>query len=87
MEDLFSRIFWGFTGIGIGLFLTLKSNWVVDTFGRIGDIERVLGSGKTYTIVRVLGVFIVFYALAHMLGVLDKFLGSVFGFLDVLNPN
>jgi hypothetical protein len=78
------RFFVGILGIAFGIFMTLKSEWFLNIVGRIGAIEKYLGTfGGSRLFYQMLGVFIVALSTLYMIGslggILEAIIGGIFG--------
>jgi len=68
----------------IGPFLTIKAEWFLENFGRIGWAEQHLGTeGGTRLFYKILGVFFIFLGLTMMF---NLFTGIVLWFFSPIMP-
>lgn len=80
MKELFLRILYSLIGISFGTVLVLYANKIVDNVGRMELAEKYLGFGGTYTAVRLIGIFLIFFFLAYMTGILGPVYKAITGF-------
>ncbi|NQV12899.1 MAG: hypothetical protein HQ530_01195 [Parcubacteria group bacterium] len=70
---MFTQIFIGLLGIGLGLLFAIKSEWLLHNVGRIASIERYLGTfGGSRLFYQLLGVLMIIFATLYMTGFLQK---------------
>lgn len=73
------KFFLGILGIGIGIILSLKYEWLLNNFGRIPSIEKYLGSfGGSRMFYQLLGVLVIFFSTLYMTGLLGKLIEAIF---------
>lgn len=66
-------------GVVIGAILVLKSEWLLNNFGRIDWAEMKLGSsGGTRTFWKLVGVAIIFLSLFYMVGGVQSLVAWIF---------
>lgn len=70
----------GFLVIGIGTLLVMKTEWLVNNFGRIEWAEQHLGiEGGTRIFYKLLGVVLILGAFLAMSGAFNSLLTNTFG--------
>ena len=74
----------GILAIVVGIFFVIKTEWFVQNFGTSSWAEHYMGtSGGTRLMYKLLGIIIIFLAMAGMTGLLGQWimatLGSLFG--------
>ncbi|MBU4360527.1 MAG: hypothetical protein ABH896_01525 [Candidatus Jacksonbacteria bacterium] len=63
----------------IGVLITIKSEWMLRTFGRVGWFENKLGLyGGSRTFYKFLGIIIVFLTVMWITGLLQEIILSIF---------
>ncbi|MFH1564355.1 MAG: hypothetical protein ABIC82_00705 [bacterium] len=63
------RIFFGGLGFALGFYLVAKTEWWLNTFGRIQWAEQHLGtSGGTRLMYKLIGLLIIFFAFIYITG-------------------
>lgn len=73
------RYLFTFIGIVIGAILVLKSEWLLNNFGRIDWAEMKLGAeGGTRVFWKLLGIAIIFFSLFYMVGTVEGILTWIF---------
>jgi hypothetical protein len=73
------KIFLGLLGIGIGIIVTLKYEWLLYNVGRLPSIEKYLGSfGGSRLFYQLLGVLIIFFSTLYMTGLLNRLIEAIF---------
>jgi len=66
--------------IAFGVILVLKTEWLVQNFGRVEWAERYLGyEGGTRIFYKLFGVILIIISFLVMAGVFDQFLVGTFG--------
>ena len=74
------QIFWGLLIAGVGIVLVLKSEWLVNNFGRIGWAEQHLGmEGGSRMFYKLLGVLAIIIGFMTMTGLIEGLILGVFG--------
>ncbi|MFH0829419.1 MAG: hypothetical protein V1907_04590 [Candidatus Kerfeldbacteria bacterium] len=83
------KFVYGFLTIGIGVLLVLKTEWLVENFGRFEWAEEHLGAeGGTRIFWKLFGVTIIFFAFLAMMGAFNAPLNAIFGkSFNSLNSN
>ncbi len=81
---MIGRIFLGLLGIGIGVLIVFKGEWLLHNVGRIGWVEKYLGVfGGSRLFYKLLGVLLIILATLYMTGFLQNwlpnFLQGLFG--------
>lgn len=77
---LFIFMFIAFLLIPVGFFILLKADKIVDNFtGSIGFAEKFLGSGGTYTFMKLFGLLVMIMAFMYLTGGLQWFLEGTIG--------
>lgn len=70
----------GIIVVAIGTLLVLKTEWLVNNFGRIEWAEQHLGTeGGTRILYKIIGVLLIFGAFLAMAGVFNSLLTNTFG--------
>ncbi|MBU4360728.1 hypothetical protein KKA66_02665 [Patescibacteria group bacterium] len=68
-----------------GVFITIKSEWMLKVFGRVGWFENKLGLwGGSRMFYKFLGIIIVFLAVMWITGALQEILLSIFSPMENL---
>ncbi len=76
---IFTRIIIGLIVVVAGYYLTAKSDWLVDNFGRIAWFEEHLGTeGGSRTFYKILGVIVIVLGFMYLTGFLQEILGRFF---------
>jgi small-conductance mechanosensitive channel len=79
---MFSQIFFGIIGIALGFVIIWKSIYIVDHLtGRNAWAERTFGGAGTYTLVKLLGILIMFISLFYAAGFLQKIILGVWNLI------
>lgn len=66
--------------IPAGIYILLKADKVVDSFtGQIPFAEKYLGTGGTYTFIKLFGLFMSIFAFMHITGGLEWFIAGTIG--------
>ncbi len=74
------RIIVGLLGVGVGILMSLKSEWFLYNVGRLPSIEKYLGTfGGSRLFYQLLGVIIVIISTLYMTGVLGTVITSILG--------
>ncbi len=83
------KFFYGFLVIGIGVLLIMKTEWLVENFGRIDWAEQHLGmEGGTRIFYKLFGAVIIIMSFLMMMGIFNAPLNNTFGkSLNSLNSN
>jgi len=68
---MLGQIIYGIIGMAIGVVFVVYARKLVENFGTIATAEQKLGYGGTYTVLRILGIFIFVVSLLYMTGFLD----------------
>lgn len=71
------RIVLGLIGAVLSIALIVYRERVVRFMGMIGWAERHLGSGGTYTLMVLIGIFLFFISLMYMTNSFDLIFGSI----------
>lgn len=74
----FGEFMFGLVVLGAGIVMTIYARKIVDWFGTSATFERYLGSGGTYTGLRIVGVLCIVIGLLLMIGKLDDSLSGIF---------
>lgn len=71
--SLLAKIIFGLIGIGFGVIVSIKAEWLMYQAGRIGFAEKYLGTyGGTRLFYQILGVLIIAIATLWMTGGLES---------------
>ncbi|MBI4458401.1 hypothetical protein HY633_05550 [Candidatus Uhrbacteria bacterium] len=82
--SLLARILGGIGAVALGLFLVMKTEWMVNNFGSVAWAEQHLGlSGGTRLFYKLLGVAIIMIGFMAATGLLSGFLRGTIGALFV----
>ena len=73
------KYFIGIGAIVVGVFMVIKTEWMVSNFGMSEWAEQHLGGGGTRLMYKVLGILFVFLAMAGMTGLLGEMILGTFG--------
>ncbi len=73
------RYFLGLLGVAVGVFLVIKTEWMVNNFGSIAWAEKYLGGGGTRTFYKLLGIIIIIISFLALTGLLGKVVLAIFG--------
>ncbi len=74
------KFLYGFLAIGVGVVLVLKSEWLVENFGRIDWAEQHLSTeGGTRIFWKLVGIAIIFISFLAMAGAFNAPLTNIFG--------
>jgi hypothetical protein len=77
---IIGRIFIGGIGIALGFYLVAKTEWWVNTFGRIQWAERHLGSsGGSRLMYKLIGMIFIFCAFVYITGMWGSFVNWILG--------
>ena len=72
----------GILAIVVGIFFVIKTEWFVQNFGTSAWAEHYMGtSGGTRLMYKLLGVIIIFLAMAGMTGLLGQWIMATLGSL------
>ncbi len=63
----------------LGVFMSIKSDWFLQNFGKSSWAEEHLGGDGTRTMYKVLGVILFFGSIMAMTGSLGNIILSIFG--------
>lgn len=76
--SIIGRIFLGLLGIGLGILITIKSEWLINNVGSPGFAQKYLGTfGGGRLFWKLLGILIVALATLYMTGFLQNFLPNL----------
>ena len=64
-----------------GIAVIVYTKQVGDFTGAIGWVEKYFGQGSTYSFIKFVGIFLIFFAFAWMSGGLEDFIWNKFGLL------
>lgn len=78
---MIERIIYGLIGIVFGLVVTLKTHEIVNITGRIAWAEKTFGGAGTYSFIRMLGVFLIFFFFLYTVGLVGIVYAEIIGFL------
>jgi len=67
---VFTRIVVFIIALVIGICLMHYNEWLVRTVGKAEYAERILGSGGSYTMWKILGVIVIILGVIYLLGVI-----------------
>jgi hypothetical protein len=68
---MLTKIIISFLGFGLGLVMLVYTRQVVDFTGSSEFIDNWIGSGQTYSFIKILGAVIIFISFVYLLGDLD----------------
>ncbi len=71
------KYFVGLLAIAVGVFMVLKTEWVLQMFGRSDWAEQHFGGSRFFY--KVLGIVFIFVAMMGMTGLLGPLILNVFG--------
>lgn len=74
----FGEFVFGLVVLAAGIVMTVYARKIVDWFGTSATFERYLGSGGTYTGLRIVGMLCIVIGLLLMIGKLDDSLSGIF---------
>ena len=67
-------------GVVVGALFVIKTEWFLNTFGRVAWADHYLGmEGGTRLFYKLLGLFIIFISMMGVAGLLGNFILSIFG--------
>ncbi len=69
----------GFIFMALGVFMTVKADWCLQSFGTSAWAEEHLGGDGSRTMYKLLGILLFFGSLMAMTGMLGDILLSLFG--------
>lgn len=74
------QIIWGLLLAGIGVVLAIKSEWLVNNFGRVGWAEQHLGmEGGSRLFYKLLGILAIVIGFMIMTGLIEGLILGTFG--------
>jgi hypothetical protein len=77
------KYFVGILAILFGCFMVIKTEWIMENFGRSAWAEEHLGGGGSRLMYKLMGIAMVFLSLMMMTGMLGEivigFFGPLFG--------
>jgi len=74
------NIFFGLVAIVVGTLIVIKTEWIIQTFGKNTWAETHMGlSGGSRLLYKIIGVAAIFISLAAMTGLLGSFVTGTFG--------
>jgi len=74
------KFIYGFLVIGIGVLLIMKTEWLVENFGRLDWAEQHLGTeGGTRVFYKLFGAAIIIISFLAMMGIFNAPLNNIFG--------
>ena len=77
--SIIGRIFVGLMGIGIGMLIVFKGEWLLHNVGQIGWVEKYMGTfGGSRLFYKLLGVLLIIIATLYMTGFIQNFLPKFF---------
>ena len=71
------QIFYGIIGMAAGIAMVVYARQVVTNIGTSATAERYLGSGGTYTALRIGGILVITISFLYMTGLLGKVLTGI----------
>ncbi len=74
---MLQAILWGVIFIASGIGLVVYARKLVEWFGTMATAEKYLGSGGTYSALRIMGILSIIIGILVMTGFLDDALFSV----------
>jgi hypothetical protein len=75
---MFKQIFFGIIGIALGFIIIWQNRYIVDHLtGRNPWAERTFGGAGTYTLIKMIGVLIMFLSLFYATGMLERIFTSI----------
>lgn len=69
---MFQQILIGLLGIAVGIALVAYARKIIEFTGTSATAERYLGSGGSYTALRLFGIFLTIVFFLYMTGLLDR---------------
>ena len=79
---MIQQIVYGVIGMIFGLVVTLKTHEIVNITGRIRWAEKTFGGAGTYSFMRALGVFLIFFFFLYMIGMVGVVYKEIVDFLS-----
>lgn len=74
------KYFLGLLGVGLGILLVVKTEWLIQNFGTSTWAETHMGtSGGTRLMYKLIGIIIIFLSFMAMTGLLGGFILAIFG--------
>jgi hypothetical protein len=74
---MLQQIIIGIVGIGVGIFMVAYARKIIEFLGTSATAERYLGSGGSYTAIRIGGIFISLVFFLYMTGLLNRIVLSI----------
>ncbi len=74
---MFSRIFWGISGIIVGFLMIYKNISLVNFTGKNSWAEKVFGSGGTFTFYKIIGILVIVIAFLYLTGGLNNIVVNI----------
>jgi len=78
-------IIFGLVALVVGLFLVIKTDSMLDMFGRVGFFEKHLGAGGSRLGYKLVGIFVIFLGILSVTGSIEGFILWVLSPLISLN--
>ena len=72
--EIIKRLILGGIGFALGFSLVVKSEWMLENFGRISWAEKHLGGGGTRMGYKLVGMLFIFFAFLYITGLWNKFI-------------
>lgn len=69
----------GIIAIALGFIFIWKTDWFINSLGRVAWAEQKLGGGGTWLFYKILGVVVIIVAFMIMTGEMNRLLDLVFG--------
>lgn len=82
---MLDQIILGLIGIAGGVVAVVYARKLVESFGTMASAERYLGSGGTYTAIRLIGVFVALLSFLYMVGLLDNLVIGILRGIGLIN--
>lgn len=74
---MIQRLFWGFIGIALGVFMIAKNRQIVNFIGRNAWAEKNLGGTGTNRLYKIIAIVIILISFLYIWGILDKVIAAV----------
>jgi hypothetical protein len=82
---MFQQIFYGILGVVVGVAFVVYARKLVEWFGTMATAERFLGTGGTYSALRLFGIFVSAVSFLYMIGCLDNVVIGVLRSIGLVN--
>lgn len=70
---MLQQIIIGILGMAVGIFMVAYARKIIENVGTSATAERYLGSGGSYTALRIGGILLITIFFLYMTGLLDRF--------------